>query len=122
MNTPGESLELGKALLLVTADFDPDSEAGINQWFNEEHVPERVLCPGFIWARRYVNVEGTPKYANLYGLESADVLNSEPYLALRERSDWYKRTVAGHMKTTRSVYTDITPQIPDGYQVRKLSR
>jgi len=116
MLLPGQDLNLGNALLLVTSEMEPEHETEINRWFDEEHVPERLEVPGFLWARRYRVLEGAPTYVNLYGLTDADVLQSEAYLAVRPPSDRRNRVVRGHVRNTRSVYTTITKHYPDGYR------
>lgn len=116
MLLPGQDLALGDALLLVTVEMDPDHEDEINRWFDEEHVPERLECPGFLWARRYRVLEGSPTYVNLYGLADPDVLESDAYRAIRPPSDWRNRAVAGHVRNTRSVYRNITKPYPEGYR------
>jgi hypothetical protein len=37
----------GKGLLAVWADVDPEVEAEFNEWYDKEHVPERLAVPGF---------------------------------------------------------------------------
>lgn len=122
MSGDGQPLNLGRALLLVTAEMDPNYEEEINHWFDEEHFPERIQCPGFLWGRRYRAVDGGPKYVNLYGLKDADVLTSEAYLRIRPSTERRDRVVAGHQKTTRSIYVDITPHIPDDYRVNAVRK
>jgi len=61
-------------------DIDPENEDAFNHWYEEEHIDERLSCPGFLRARRYKTIEGSPKYLALYDLESPDALQSEVYL------------------------------------------
>ncbi|HEU0167027.1 MAG TPA: DUF4286 family protein [Chloroflexota bacterium] len=99
-----------KGLLLVMMEVDPAFEEEFNRWYNEEHLPERLGCPGFLSARRFRIVEGTPKYLALYELESPDVLQSEAYLELRNPDTPWTLRVFEHLTTNiRNVYEEITP-------------
>src|SRR5262249_15192194 len=68
--------------------------AEFNDWYDVEHVPERLAVPGFINARRFVCIEGFPRYLALYDLEAVDVLHSPAYQAIAgtRYSAWTPRT------------------------------
>jgi len=73
---------------LLWADIAEEHEAGFNEWYNREHVPDRVLgIPGFIQARRYAAVEGAPRYAAHYEVKGPGVFQDEAYLAMRRTPD-----------------------------------
>lgn len=97
-----------KGLLLVMMDIDPEHEEDFNRWYNEEHVPERLSIPGFLTGRRFLAVEGSPKYLALYELESPDVLESEAYkhFLTKGTTEWTKR-IRQHFKMTRNVYVEL---------------
>ena len=82
-----------RGLLLVMMDIDPEHEAEFNEWYEKEHVPERLAVPGFISGRRFRAVEGAPKYLALYELENADVVKSDAYLERLRKSptEWTQR-------------------------------
>jgi hypothetical protein len=108
----------GSGLLLVMMDVDPEHEDEFNRWYDEEHFPERVACPGFVAGRRFRAIEGGPRYLAYYELESPQVLEGEAYRRIYPPSEWTLR-VRRHLRTSiRNVYQDITPAIPPGYQVR----
>lgn len=70
------------------ADILPELETGFNEWYNREHVPDRVLgVPGFIQARRFVAVDGKPKYVALYEVTGPDVFENTAYVAMRRNPD-----------------------------------
>jgi hypothetical protein len=82
-----------RALLMVILDMDPSvaDEAEFNEWFSDEHVAERLDCPGFLAGHRFELAPETssgpnplPKYLTLYELESLDALETDVYQALRE--------------------------------------
>jgi hypothetical protein len=110
--------EQGTGLLLVMIDIDPEHEEEFNRWYDEEHLPERVQCPGFLSARRFVSVEGAPKYLAFYELADPAVLDTEAYRRIQPPSEWAKKLSPHFSATVRNVYRDITPDVPDGYVVR----
>ncbi len=100
-----------RGLLLVMIDVEPAHEEDFNRWYNEEHVPERLGCPGFLNARRFVALEGSPKYLALYDLESPEVLDSDDYKRLTAGTPWTNRIRQHWIRSVRNVYveTPVTP-------------
>ncbi len=109
--------ERGSGLLLVMIDVDPAHEEEFNRWYDEEHLPERLQCEGFLSGRRYLSVEGEPKYLAIYELEDPEVLDREAYRRLLPPSEWMQRLTPHFTRLVRNVYREITPDVPDGYQV-----
>lgn len=54
-------------------------EAEFNTWYDHEHVPVRLALPGFLGARRYTAVQGSPKYAVVYYLAGLHALETPGY-------------------------------------------
>src|SRR4029453_16311611 len=54
----GETMATSQGLLLVMADIDPAIEHDFNQWYEQEHLAERMAIPGFLRARRFKAIEG----------------------------------------------------------------
>lgn len=74
--------------LIVLADIAPEEEAAFNEWYNREHMRDRVLpFPSFVRGRRYVAVGGSPKYLALYETTGAGVFTSEAYVSLVRQPD-----------------------------------
>jgi hypothetical protein len=71
----------GQGMLITIMDADPAEEADFNRWYDREHIIERTAIPGFLESRRYVAVDGSPKYVNFYTTQTIDVLDSAPYHA-----------------------------------------
>ena len=101
----------GTGLLLVMIDIDPDFEDEFNRWYDEEHFPERLACEGFISARRFMAVEGAPKYLAIYELENPEVLEGEAYARLMPPSEWTQRVSSHFTYSLRNVYRDIAPGV-----------
>lgn len=92
-----------KGILAVWTDVDPAEEADFNEWYNHEHMIERVSVPGFHRARRYLTVAGGSKYFAYYVTDSAAVLASPAYIErLNDPSPWTQANVARFRNTNRS--------------------
>ena len=94
----------GKGMLLTSMDIDEAHEAEFNRWYDREHLEERVAIEGFIEARRYVAIEGAPKYLSLYSTETFEVLDSPRYRkALANQTAWSKANIARFKNMIRGV-------------------
>ena len=49
---------LGKGMLVTFTEVAPEDELEFNEWYDREHVDERVFMPGFKRARRYLAADG----------------------------------------------------------------
>lgn len=95
---------LGKGVLAIWNGIAPGGEDEFVAWHVREHIPERVGIAGFLRGRRYVAIEGKPKFFNFYETETPQVLTSPAYLArLNAPSDWTRLTIATFLDTTRTV-------------------
>jgi len=96
-----------KFVYVVAVDIEPEWEDEVNRWYNEEHIPALCSVPGYFGARRYVAVDGEPKYLNWYEIDSMDTFNSE---ARHKAVDtpWTAR-VRPHTKTRLTIYEQIFP-------------
>jgi hypothetical protein len=70
------------ALLIVMMDIAESHEASFASWLEQEHLPERLACPGFLSARRFAAIEGSPKWMNMYELSGPEALESQEYRSL----------------------------------------
>ena len=66
-------------ILAIFNNVAPDREAEFEEWFQHEHLQERLGLPGFLLGRRYEVLKGTPDYFNFYVTRSVDVLGSGEY-------------------------------------------
>jgi len=67
-------------ILAIFNNAAPGHEAEFEEWFQHEHLAERLAVPGFLLGRRYEAVSGEPQYFNLYVTQSAHVLKSAAYI------------------------------------------
>lgn len=85
----------GKGMLIVYNEVKPPHERDFNEWYNREHIDERVNLPGFHRARRYVAVRASPKYLATYECDSVDDLATPGYLALlANQTPWSQAVMA----------------------------
>ncbi len=98
----------GKHLLTVYANIPAEIEDDFNQWYNTQHIPERLAIEGFQRAVRYESLKGEPKYLALYELDHPGVLETPAYLRLRQNpNDWDKRIMPELKVDVRGVYEQI---------------
>src|SRR5437762_11826560 len=64
---PAPFLQMGRI------DIPAMVEEGVNDWYNTAYIPPYLKCPGCLGARRYVAIDGQPKYLTLYEFEHAGV-------------------------------------------------
>jgi hypothetical protein len=93
-------------LLAVLVDVDPENREDVESWYDQEHLLERASIPGFVNARRYLSLEGTPRYLALYDVLDVGVLHSDVYLqALRGNpTPWTQSAVRKFRNTSRNEY------------------
>ncbi|WP_176560899.1 DUF4286 family protein [Mycobacterium neglectum] len=103
-----------RGLLVVMCEPDDADEELLNRWYDDEHLAERVAIPGILSARRYVAVEGQPKYLAMYELDTPAVVQDEPYLEKKRHPTELTRSVEARVPMARFVYAEITPQSAGG--------
>jgi hypothetical protein len=95
---------LGKGVLAIWNGTARQAEDDFIEWHVREHIPERVALPGFLRGRRYVAVDGFPKYFNFYETATADALLSPVYQErLNAPTEWTRKVVAQFTDTSRSI-------------------
>jgi hypothetical protein len=106
-NTMGPSpyLQMGRI------DIAPQLEDEFNDWYNMAYIPGYLTVPGCVRARRYVAVEGVPKYLTLYEFDRPGVSDSAAWAAARESNPWTRRMSHNlrHDEGSPGVYKRIFP-------------
>jgi hypothetical protein len=80
-------------ILAIFNNVAAGRESDFEDWFQHEHLAERLGVPGFLLGRRHEAVSGQPRYFNFYLTRSADVLKSAAYLARLEHPTPMTRTI-----------------------------
>jgi hypothetical protein len=96
----------------------PELEDEFNAWYDTEHLAERLAVPGFETARRFVCIDGAPRYLAMYDLTTPEVLESPEYLRVGydNASPWTKR-VTSRVRIYRSAGKQVYP----GFAVTTVS-
>jgi hypothetical protein len=90
-------------------DFAEPTRAETHRWFDLDHVPQRLSCPGFLRAERYALVDEAAgpgraaplRYVNVYYIEHPRVLESEAYRRqVATRTPWTTRRQGGGVTGT----------------------
>lgn len=73
-------------------------------WHVREHIPERVVLPGFMRGRRYAAFDGHPSFFNFYETRDVSDLSSDAYRAELDRpSQWTQSVVRNFTDTSRTI-------------------
>jgi hypothetical protein len=102
---------MAKGLLFASFDTSPAQEDEFNDWYDTEHVPERLRVPGFLNAQRWIGEENPKIAVATYDLETHAVMNSAAYQAIggANGSVWTKRITAIAKRILRFEGTQIVP-------------
>jgi hypothetical protein len=76
----GAATETLPGILAIFNNIAPGREAEFEEWFQHEHLAERIAVPGFLIGRRHEAISGQPRYFNFYVTQSVEVLRSAAYL------------------------------------------
>lgn len=102
----------GKGMLIVLTEVKSRDESDFNEWYNREHIDERVNLPGFHRARRYVAVKGSPKYLATYECDTVDDLATSSYLRLLANQTAWSQAVMARFthfnRLTLRIQVDLT--------------
>jgi hypothetical protein len=87
---------MANGLLFMAFDFSTAHADEFHDWYDREHIPERMRVPGFLNAERWIADDNPAIHVATYDLNSPAVLSSEPYNAVAgaNQSPWTKRVTA----------------------------
>jgi hypothetical protein len=88
----------GAAVLFSEMTPGAEFEDEFNRWYDEEHIPIRMGCNGFVSAQRYRRDEAAD-YLAIYELSDLGALSSDAYKVIKdqpsERTAWMLDNVTG---------------------------
>jgi len=85
-------------------ETNDEMERELFEWYNREHHVERFEIPGFVRARRYEVLEGSPRIFSRYDTTTPGVLSSDAYLQrVNNPSPWTQRTMPHYRNMSRTV-------------------
>ena len=92
---------MAKGLLLMAFDYSTAHADEFHDWYDLEHVPERLLperlrVPGFLNAERWIDDANPHIHVATYDVENVDVLTTPAYRAVggANQSVWTNRVTA----------------------------
>jgi hypothetical protein len=86
-NTMGPSPYLQMGRITIAQAFEDE----FNAWYNTCYIPGYLTVPGCLRARRYVAVDGVPKYLTVYEFANPGVPDSEAWNTVRNANPWNLR-------------------------------
>ncbi|HEV2300411.1 MAG TPA: hypothetical protein VGR91_02465 [Stellaceae bacterium] len=107
-----QTMGMAPVLQMGRIDVSPAVEDEFNAWYNTVYIPGYLAVPGCRNARRYVAIDGQPKYLTLYEFEHARVPESEAWARARASNPWTRRMSPNlrHDEGSPGVYQRIYPK------------
>ncbi len=100
-----------QGLLAFWADIDADYQLEYLKWHNCEHMAERVSIPGFHVGHRYRAVGDERDFFMVYETDTADVMESEPYLQRQNNpTPWTRESISHFRKSLRVIYSLVASE------------
>jgi hypothetical protein len=102
---------MSKGLLFAAFDFSTAHEDEFHDWYDNEHIPERLRVPGFLNAERWIGEENGKIHAATYDLDTVGVLETPAYRAIGgdNQSVWTKRVTGMSQRLARFVGEQLLP-------------
>lgn len=108
-----------RTLLVVLSDIRQELEADYMQWYDDEHIPQRLAVPGFLRAARFqagppvfsgslaMPEQAPPRHLAVYEMTSPKVLASDPYRRLiAHPTEWTQRVRSHFELSLRASYVE----------------
>jgi len=102
---------MANGLLFMAFDFSTAHADEFHDWYDLEHIPERLRVPGFLNAERWIAEDNPAVHVATYDLETPAVLASPSYQAVvgAHQSPWTKRVTAMCRRIMRYEGEQILP-------------
>jgi hypothetical protein len=97
------------AVLAFFHDIVAGREAEFEEWFQHEHLLERIAMPGFVLGRRYEAVSIDRSYFHFYVIRSVEDLKSGAYIARVNEPTPLTRTVMSEI--TKNVFRTVCRRV-----------
>ena len=107
---------MAKGTLIAAMNMARAAEDEFHDWYDTEHLPERVRVPGFLVCQRWIGTQDRKISVATYDLDGVAVLTSPAYQAIggQNLSPWSKRVTAQVERLLRFEGDQILPgdQLP----------
>jgi len=96
---------MAEAMMAVWGDAAPAAEAEFAEWYQREHIPQRVGHPGWLSGRRYKKIgRGKHRYLALYEAETLKAFDDPAYrMTLDNPTEWTQKMMPAFRNFIRSV-------------------
>ena len=118
-NNKNPLIHVGNTVLVVTMDVDEADESEFNEWYNEQHLPERMAIPGYVSARRFKleNGNNALKYLCIWEMVDGSPLQSEMYKEQNAHpTELYLRVNKTIKLRTRGLYHQVYPEAGTSFE------
>jgi hypothetical protein len=105
---------LGEGALVIWHDIAAGCESDYNEWHSKEHMLERVAVAGFRRGHRYQARSGSPKFLNLYEVETLATLTSQPYLERLNHPTPWSRKAMGYIRNNNRTLCRVVASVGNG--------
>ncbi|HEX3789270.1 MAG TPA: hypothetical protein VHW44_15510 [Pseudonocardiaceae bacterium] len=86
---------LTPGILFSQMEPPPELTARFHDWYDNDHVPARTALDGFLGARRFHALDGSPQYLAIYELESLAALETDAYRQVKTAPSALTREMLG---------------------------
>ncbi|HEY4040275.1 MAG TPA: hypothetical protein VGM32_00355 [Rhodopila sp.] len=102
---------MAKGLLFAAFDFSGAHADEFHDWYDQEHIPERLRVPGFLNAERWIAEDNPTIHVATYDLENPGVLATPAYQAIAgaNQSVWTTRVTGMCRRIMRYVGEQLLP-------------
>lgn len=102
---------MAKGLLLVMMEPPAALEEEFHDWYDSEHLPQRLGLPGFETGSRWVCLSGWPRWLAIYDLSSTAALADPAYAAVSgpNSTPWSRRILPRTLGRQRIVAEQAHP-------------
>ena len=94
----------GSGALAIWHDIAPEGRDTFYAWHGSEHMPERLGIPGVLRGRRYIGIQASLEFFNLYETTDIGVLRGPDYAArVNNPTPWTLEAVRHFRAVARSI-------------------
>ncbi|MGO4852330.1 hypothetical protein [Phaeovulum sp. W22_SRMD_FR3] len=68
---------------MVFVDIDPEHVAAFDHWYEHQHLPDILACPGWIDARREICLEGGARFVAIYTITGPEAYETPEFNAIK---------------------------------------
>jgi hypothetical protein len=83
--------DLAPYLQLGRMDIPATMEEEFNAWYNTAYIPPYLAIDGCLAARRFIAIDGLPRYLTMYELADPKIRHSAPWKLARTSNPWSAR-------------------------------